>query len=340
MSTCAPGIAKAHRAPCLLQGQLHVLFDSSLTPFICKTPLIYDIFPCPNPNTALTTNCLTGLGHLRADLGTQGTYWNVWRAACIFSRKKVNVLFLLLNSQFGSCKGPIKLVLTNYLVVKAVTSSRSSSFIAARFYTKTVFLVQEDAFSHHRESKSLYVSNPHVAFFASGKSELNRKCLSRDSPSAQPRTAASWQSHFPQKNLFLHEHRAHHDNISAGDIVRSCNGQKDSDKPQFSALVHEVYSPHGTGSILWSDSVVGVLQQCTIIPLNSTYQKQRKRPILASLNLWYITRWLYLLYYQWPHTTALQALGYPLKEDGERFLLLECGSVCIFQHDDCGCQTW
>lgn len=70
----------------------------------------------------------------------RGPHWNVWHAAYIFSRKKVSVL-LLLNSQFGSCKGPIKLVLTNYFVVKAVTSSRSLSFIAARFYTKTVILV-------------------------------------------------------------------------------------------------------------------------------------------------------------------------------------------------------
>lgn len=141
LSTHALGIAKAHYTPCLLPGQLHVLFDSSLTPFICKMPFIYDIFPCLNLNTALTTNCLTGPEHLWTDLGTQGTYWNVWHAACTFSRKKVNVLLLLLNSQFGSCKEPIKLVLTNYLVVKAVTSSRSLSFIAARFYTTTVFLV-------------------------------------------------------------------------------------------------------------------------------------------------------------------------------------------------------
>ena len=71
----------------------------------------------------------------------RGPYWNVWHAAYIFSRKKVKVLFLPLNCQSGSCKGPIKLVLTNYSEVKAVTSSRSLSFIAARFYTKTVILV-------------------------------------------------------------------------------------------------------------------------------------------------------------------------------------------------------
>lgn len=71
----------------------------------------------------------------------RGPYRNVWHAAYIFSRKKVNVLFLLLNSQYGSCKGPIKLILTNYFVVKAVTWSRSLSFIAARFYTTTIILV-------------------------------------------------------------------------------------------------------------------------------------------------------------------------------------------------------
>lgn len=70
--------------------------------------------------------------------------------------------------------------------------------------------------------------------------------------------------------------------------------------------------------------VWGFLQQHKIIPLYSIYQKGgKKRPILESLNLWYITRRFYVPYNQWPHTTALQALAYPLKEDRERFLLLE-----------------
>lgn len=70
LSTPALGITKARQTSCLLQGQLCMLFDSSLTPFICmmetcKTPLIYDVFPCPNSDSTLTTNCLTGPGHLQ-----------------------------------------------------------------------------------------------------------------------------------------------------------------------------------------------------------------------------------------------------------------------------------
>lgn len=39
-------------------------------------------------------------------------------------------------------------------------------------------------------------------FFASGKFELNLKCLLSDSPFAQPRAAALWQCLFPQKSNF------------------------------------------------------------------------------------------------------------------------------------------
>ena len=39
------------------------------------------------------------------------------------------------------------------------------------------------------------------------------------------------------KKQFLQERAAHRDNVSTGDMLRSCNGQKDSDEPQFSATV-------------------------------------------------------------------------------------------------------
>lgn len=129
------------------------LLDSGLTPFLrmtetCKTPRIY----ISSSKLWLSfENQLLDRAWAPAMLtcAHRGPYWSVCHAAYIFSRKKVNVLFLLLNSQSGSCKGPIKLVLTNYFVVKAVTSSRSLSFIAARFHTRTVILVYKDSFSHH-----------------------------------------------------------------------------------------------------------------------------------------------------------------------------------------------
>lgn len=143
-------------------------------------------------------------------------------------------------------------------------------------------------------------------FFASGKFELNLKCLSSHSPFAQPRAAAVWQCLFPQKKQFLHEHAAHHDKGMEGTYWRAATAEEKV------MCLGSVLQPCTAPCVLPSAS--GLWGFCSNTRSASSTpsitrgkKKKKKRSIVGSLKGWYVTGWVSVLYYPSPHPTAWQA---------------------------------
>lgn len=175
-------------------------------------------------------------------------------------------------------------------------------------------------------------------FFASGKFELNLKCLSSHSPFAQPRAAALWQCLFPQKKQFLHEHAAHHDKGMEGTYWRAATAEEKV------MCLGSVLQPCTAPCVLPSAS--GLWGFCSNTRSASstpsiTRGKKKKKKVNSGISEG-LVRYRLGFCPVLSVTTSHSVAGTCWRRSRSFFctLLLQCGSVCISQHDDCGCQTW
>lgn len=142
-------------------------------------------------------------------------------------------------------------------------------------------------------------------FFASGKFELNLKCLLSDSPFAQPRAAALWQCLFPQKSNFYmgtqhtmtRECRGPTEGLQWPKRKWCASGQRYS-PAQRSVSCHQLQTYGGFAAIQ---------DHSALLYLSQGGKKKKKRTTLKSLKGWYVTGWVSVLSYLLPHLTAWQA---------------------------------
>lgn len=106
------------------------------------------------------------------------------------------------------------------------------------------------------------------------------------------------------KKPFLHQHTAHHESER-----KAPTEELQWPKRKWCASDHTTVLVSGVCSTALCPSIIfgGMRdwQQYKSIQLYSTYNMRNKRPMLGSLN---ITGWVYVLSYQQPYLTALQAL--------------------------------
>lgn len=174
-------------------------------------------------------------------------------------------------------------------------------------------------------------------FFASGKFELNLKCLLSDSPFAQPRAAALWQCLFPQKSNFYmgtqhtmtRECRGPTEGLQWPKRKWCASGQRYS-PAQRSVSCHQLQTYGGFAAIQ---------DHSALLYLSQGGKKKKKDNTEISEGLvCYRLGFCPVLSVATSHSMA----GTCWRRNRSFFctLLLECGSVCISQHDDWGCQTW
>lgn len=142
-----------------------------------------------------------------------------------------------------------------------------------------------------------------------------------------------------QKKQLLQERVADHDDVHTGNTLRSCSGPKDSDEPQFSTMILK-----GWSRALLTEVASFCQHQVRGFYTNTrsfhcTYQKLGVGGKASTGISEYLVCYKLVLCPVLSVATYHGVAGTGVPAEGGSGVFYPVGSVRIFQHDDCGCQS-